>query len=112
MKLEAYSQLLSARTTVSVKRGNGQVQSRSRNVFRTTDELEGSATCDANLLKRLEQLEKQLEQVAKGSRGARSSSSRKASSKNENGAVDATGPDNGENRTIALKCIRARTVMH
>jgi len=74
MKLEAYSQSLSDRTTVSVERGSGQVQSHSRNVFRTTDEPEGSATNEATLLERIGQLEKQLEQVAKGNRNARGSS--------------------------------------
>jgi len=50
------------------------VQSRSRNVFRMTDEPEGS-TNEATLLERIGQLEKQLEQVAKGNRNAHGSSS-------------------------------------
>jgi len=58
MKLEAYSKSLSTRTTVSVKRGSGQAQSRSRNVFRMTGEPEDSATNEATLLERIGQLEK------------------------------------------------------
>jgi len=75
VKLEAYSKSLSARAAVSVERGSGQVQSCSR---RMTDEPEGSATNEATLLERIGQLEKQLEQVAKGNRNARGSSSRMA----------------------------------
>ena len=66
VKLEAYSKSLSARTTVSVERGSRQAQSRSRNVFRMTDEPKGSATNESTLLECIGQLEKQLEQVAKG----------------------------------------------
>jgi len=97
MKLEAYTETLSDRTTVSVERGSGQVPSRSRNVFRTTDEPEGSTTNEATLLERIGQLEKQLEQVAKGNRNARGSSSRKASSKKD-GATGRGKPvsENGE----------------
>jgi len=40
-----------------------------------TDQPEDSATGEATLLKRLEQIEKQQEQVAKGNHGARRSSS-------------------------------------
>ena len=36
-----------------------------------SDEQEGSSTGEATLLKRLEQIEKQLEQVAKGNCGGR-----------------------------------------
>jgi len=82
---------LSARATVSAERGSGQVQSRSRRVFMVTDEPEGIATGEATLLKCIEQLEKQLEWVAKGNRGARGSSSRKASSNKEASAHDAAG---------------------
>jgi len=71
IKLEAYSHSLSARTTVSAERGSGRIQSHSRNVFMVSDEQEGSSTGEATLLKRLEQIEKQLEQVAKGNCGGR-----------------------------------------
>jgi len=82
-KLEAYTEMLSDRTTVTVERGSGktQVLSRSCSIFRTTVEPEGSANTEATLLERIGQLEKQLEQVAKGNRDARGSSSRKAGSK-------------------------------
>jgi len=66
MKLEAYSETLNDRVTVSVERGSGQVPSHSCNIFRTTDEPEGSITYEATLLERIGQLEKQFEQVAKG----------------------------------------------
>ena len=97
MKLEAYSKSLSARTTVSVEWGSGQVQSHSRNVFRTTDEPEDSATNESTLLECIGQLEKQLEQVTKGNQNARGSSSRKASSKKD-GATGRGKPvsENGE----------------
>jgi len=97
MKLEAYSETLSDCTTVSVEWGSGQVPSHSQNVFRTTDEPESSATNEATLLEHIGQLEKQLEQVAKGNRNARGSSSRKASSKRD-GATGWGKPvsENGE----------------
>jgi len=115
MKLEAYSKSLSARTTVSVERGSGQAQSYSRNVFRTTDEPEDSATNESTLLECIGQLEKQLEQVTKGNQNARGSSSRKASSKKENGAGNATGrgkpvSENGKWCAQAPKRIRAHNV--
>jgi len=91
IKLEAYWQSLTARTTVSTDRGSGRVQSQSRNVFAVTDETEASSTGEATLCKRLEQIEKQLEQVAKGDGSARNSSSRKTSSNQGAGALGAAG---------------------
>jgi len=48
-----------------------------------TADTENSSTKEATLLEHLGQLEKQLEQVAKGNRDARGSSSRKAGSKKD-----------------------------
>jgi len=97
-KLEAYTETLSDRTTVTVKRGNGksQVTGRSCGIFRTTVEPESSATKEATLLERIGQLEKQLEQVAKGNRGARGSSSRKAGSKQNGTSRGQSVSENGE----------------
>jgi len=83
MRLEAYSEPLSDRPTDSVERGSSQVPRCSCNIFRTTAEPEGSVTTEATLVERIGQLEKQLEQVTKGNRNARGSSSRKASSKKD-----------------------------
>jgi len=110
IKLEAYSHLLSTHTTVSAERGSGRIQSHSRNVFMVTDEPEDSATAEAMLLKRLEQIEKQLEQVAKGNHGAHGSSSRKASSSKGAGARGAASQgksDSGDGETV-----RASPEMH
>jgi len=111
MKPEAYSQSLSDRTTVSVEWGSSQGQSRSCNIFRMTDEPGGNATNETPLLERIGQLEKQLEQVTKGNRNARGSSSRKASSKksNANGWGKPVS-ENGETVHPALKRIRAHSV--
>ena len=63
IKLEVYWQSLTA--PVSANRGGGRMHSQSRNVFAVADEPEASSTGEATLLKCLEQIEKQLEKVAK-----------------------------------------------
>jgi len=76
-RLEAYAETVSNRLAVPAERGNGksQVPGRSCAIFRTTAETENSSTKEATLLERLGQLQKQLEQVAKGNRDVRGSSS-------------------------------------
>jgi len=110
IKLETYSHSLSACTIVSAEWGSGRIQSRSRSVFMVTDEPESSATGEATLLKRLEQIEKQLEQVAKGNRGARGSSSRKISSSKGAGAFGATGQ--GKSDSGDVETVHASPEMH
>jgi len=81
------------------------VQSQSCNVFAVTDEPEASSTGEATLLKRLEQIEKQLEQVAKGNRSARNSSSQKASSNQRASTLGEAGrgkSDSGDGKTVRL----------
>jgi len=89
-RLEAYAETVSNRLAVAAERGNGksQVPGPSCAIFRTTAEAENSNTKEATLLERLGQLEKQLEQVAKGkvakgNRDVRGSSSRKPGSKKD-----------------------------
>jgi len=84
-RLEAYAETVSNRPAVAAERGNGksQVPGRSCAIFRTTAEADNSITKEATLLECLGQLEKQLEQVAKGNRDVRGSSSRKAGSKKD-----------------------------
>ena len=94
---------MSARTTESAEQGGGRIQSQSHNVFMVADEPEASSTGEATLLKCLEQMEKQLEQVAKGNRGACNFSSQKASSNKGAGARDASGQgmsDSGDGETV------------
>jgi len=97
-RLEAYAETVSNRTTVAVERENGksQVPGHSCAIFRTTVESENSDTKEATLLERLGQLEKQLEQVVKGNRDARGSSSRKAGSKKEGTSHGKSASKNGE----------------
>jgi len=59
--------------------------------FSVADEPEDGADGTATLLQCIEQLEKQLTRAIKSNRGARGSSSRKASSNKETGARDAAG---------------------
>jgi len=56
------------------------------------------------------QLEKQLEQVAKGNRDARGSSSRKAGSKQNGTSRGQSLSKNGERYVLTLKHIRVRIV--
>ena len=86
VRLEALTDSVNARTTGSGERAGGRTQSRPRSVFAVSDE-EQEKDGNADLLQRIAQLEKQLNQSTKGSKG---SSSKKASSK-ENGGRNSTG---------------------
>jgi len=59
-----------------------------------TAEAENGSSKEATLLERIGQLEKQLEQVAKGNRDVRGSSSRKAGSKKEGSGRGQSDPKN------------------
>jgi len=76
---------VTARTPVSGERAGGRAQSRPRNVFAVSDEKQKDSNDD--LLQGIAQIEKQLKQATKSSKG---SSSKKASSK-ENGGRNSTG---------------------
>ena len=82
---EAYADTVRNRPTVTVEQGNGKskVPVCSCSIFRMTAEAGNGSSKEATLLERLGQLQKQLEQVTKGNRDVRGSSSRKASSKKE-----------------------------
>ena len=70
---------MSAGAAIFAKWGGRRTQRHSRGVFAEADDQEGKDD-SANLLQHVAQLEKQLERVTKGNKGARRSSSRKAGS--------------------------------
>ena len=72
---------MDAQTTVSGDRAGGRAQSRPRNVFAVSDEKQEKDS-NADLLQHIAQLEKQLKQATKSSKG---SSSKKASSRVRDG---------------------------
>ena len=84
-RLEAYADTVRNRPTVVSEQGNGKckVPNRSCSVLRLNASLGNSSSNEAALLERIGQLEKQLEQVNKGNRGAQGSSTRKAGSGKE-----------------------------
>jgi len=97
-RLEAYGETVRNHPVVATERGNGksQVPCRFCAIFRTTAETVNSSTKEATLLERVGQLEKQLEQVAKGNRDVRGSSSRKAGSKKDGSSRGQSGSKNGD----------------
>ena len=97
-RLEVYVETIRNRPADTTERGNGksQVPGRSCAIFRTTAEAENGSSKEATLLERIGQLEKQLEQVAKGNRDVRGSSSQKAGSKNEGSSRGQSDSKNGD----------------
>ena len=76
-RLEAYANTVRNRPTVNVEQGNGKskVPNRSCFVLRLTANVGNGSSTEATLIERIMQLEKQLQQVNKGNRGAQGSSS-------------------------------------
>jgi len=86
VRLWALTDSVDARTTVSGDQAGGRAQSRPHKVFAVSEDKQEKDS-NADLLQRIVQLEKQLKQATKGSKG---SSSKKASSK-EKGGRSSTG---------------------
>jgi len=81
VRLEALMHSVNAGTAVSIERAGRRTQSHPHNVFAVSNDKQDKDS-NADLLQRLAQLEKQLKQATKGSRG---SSSKKTSSKETGG---------------------------
>ena len=95
-RLEAYADTVQNRPAVIVEQGNGKskVPVRSCSVLRLTAEAGNGSSKETTLIERIGQLEKQLEQVTKGNRGAQGSSSRKAGSGKEGSSRGQSDPKN------------------
>jgi len=81
-RLETYADTVRNRPAVVVEQGNGKskVPACSCSVLKLTADIGNSSSKEATLMEHIGQLEKQLEQVNKGNRGAQGSSTRKAGS--------------------------------
>jgi len=86
VRLEVLTDSVNARSSGSSDRGSGRTSARSRTVFAVSDNKQ-EKDGNVDLLKHIAQLEKELKQAAKGSKG---SSSKKTGSKG-NGGLNLTG---------------------